>query len=189
MGYRHYFHSVPKTEITEIKQCKTNEEFCVWAKSKDYTRDDDWVSVYNIGKELYELGKYVDWAFEMQENNESIFGSEDLDEMYSDYRPVICTQEDFLLAMTKYKENVVKYYKGLLYEGTDSKLPIEERWKNHIEAQLYEWENEFGVCPINTDLSQESINDSWLYEYAIFELVRVYKTFDWQNNALVLLGF
>jgi len=87
MGYRHYFHSVPKTEIAEIKQCKTNEEFCSWAKSKDYSRDDEFVSVYNIGKELYELGKYVDWAFEMQENNESIFGDKGLEEMYSDYCP------------------------------------------------------------------------------------------------------
>jgi len=129
MGYRHYFHSVPKTEIAEIKQCKTNEEFCSWAKSKDYSRDDEFVSVYNIGKELYELGKYVDWAFEMQENNESIFGDKGLEEMYSDYCPVICTQEDFLIAINKYKENVVKYYKGLLDESKHTKLPIVERWK------------------------------------------------------------
>ena len=189
MGYRHYFYSIPQTEIAEIKQCKTNEEFCEWAKNKDYDRDDEWVSVYHIGKELYELGKYVDWAFDMQENNESIFGNKELEEMYTDYRPVICTKEDFLVAINKYKENVVKYYKGLLEEDKYSKLPIEERWKNHIEGQLHEWENMFGICPINTDLSQERINDSWLYEYAIFELVRVYKTFDWQNNTLVLLGW
>jgi hypothetical protein len=34
----------------------------------------------------------------------------------------------------------------------------------------------------------DKINRSGLYEYAIFELVRVYKTFDWENDALVLIG-
>ena len=29
----------------------------------------------------------------------------------------------------------------------------------------------------------------WSYEYAIFELVRLYKIFDWENNDLVLVGW
>jgi len=194
MGYRHYFYGLPKAQIGEIKQCKTNEEFCDWAESKGYEverydGEKPWVSVYKIGRELCEFGKYVDWAFDMQENNESIFGNQELKERYSDYAPVICTKEDFLFAINKYKEKVVAYYKGLLEGDKESRLPIEERWKRHIEGQLTEWKNGFGYCAVNTDLSAKRITDSWLYEYAIFELVRVYKTFDWQNNTLVLLGW
>ena len=31
--------------------------------------------------------------------------------------------------------------------------------------------------------------NSWSYEYSIFELVRLYKTFDWENDNLVLMGW
>lgn len=194
MGYRHYFYSIPKTELEEIKKCKTNKEYCDWAESKGYKVDrydeEPWLAPYNLcNKEIYEFGKYVDWAFEMQEKNESIFGSEELIKQYEDYTPVICTQDDFLFVINKYKENVIKYYKGLLEENKYSKLSFEERWKHHIEGQIMEWDNNFGIYPINIDLSKERINDSWLYEYAIFELVRQYKIFDWEHNALVLIGW
>lgn len=194
MGYRHYFYSVPKKEIEEIKQCKTKEKLLEWAKTKGYKTDDCeddlYFPSYRIGKEIYEFGKHVDWAFKMQEKNESIYGNGELKEFYNDERPVICSQDDFLTAIKIYKENIINYYKGLLEEEDKySKLTIEQRCRNHIENQLSEWENDFRLCPINTDLKVERINDSWLYEYAIFELVRVYKAFDWKNDTLVLLGW
>lgn len=194
MGYRHYFYSVPKTQIAEIKRCKTNNEFCDWAEAKGYEveRYDGGkpsCPVYKIGKEICEFGKYVDWAFRMQEKNESIFGSEALKQRYADYTPVLCSQEDFVFAINTYKQNIIDYYKSLLEEDKVIKVPIEQKCKDHVENKLSEWENGFGICPIDTDLKSETINRSWLYEYAIFELVRVYKTFDWENDALVLLGW
>ena len=125
----------------------------------------------------------------MQEKNESIFDSEELKEEYVDYQPVLCSRDDFLFAINTYKQNIINFYKGLLEEDNQNKIPIEQRHKNHIKNQLSEWENSFGLCPIDTNLERETINRSWIYEYAIFELVRVYKAFDWENNALVLLGW
>lgn len=185
MGYRHYFYCVPKTQIEEIKNCKTNDEFCDWAESKGYEVDryDDenpYCSISNIGKEIYEFGKYVDWAFKMQEKNERLFASEELIKQYEDEMPVICTQEDFLSVIHIYKQKIVDYYKGLLEKDDETKA-------RHIKGQLYEWVS--GYCPINTDLTKECITHSWLYEYSIFELVRLYKTFDFENIALVLLGW
>lgn len=194
MGYRHYFYKIPKTEIAEIRNLKTNDEFCDWAESKGYEvsryeGEKPYCAVYKIGKEIYEFGKYVDWAFEMQGKNESIFGSEELKERYEDYCPVICSKEDFLFAINTYKQNVINYYKGLLDDTKDSEKMLGERRKHHIKNMLWEWENPFDICPIDTNLERESINRSWLYEYAIFELVRVYKTFDFENDALILLGW
>lgn len=34
-----------------------------------------------------------------------------------------------------------------------------------------------------------SITSSWKYEYGIFELVRIYKTFDWKRNVMVYYGY
>lgn len=194
MGYRHYFYSVPKTQIAEIKRCKTNDEFCDWAETKGYEveryeGEEPHCSIYKIGKEIYEFGKYVGWAFKMQSKNESIFGSEELNQRYANHQPVLCSQEDFVFAINTYKQSIIDYYKGLLEEDKETKLTIEQKRKYYIESKLDEWENGFGLCPIDTDLKRETINRSWLYEYAIFELVRVYKTFDWESNALVLLGW
>lgn len=194
MGYRHYFYKFAKTEIEEIKKCKTCDDFYEWAESKGYEveryeGEEPYCGIYNIGKEVYAFGKYVDWAFKMQETNESIFASDELKERYEDETPVICTQDDFLSVINIYRQKIIDYYKGLLEEDKESKRSIEERHKIHIIKQLNEWNNNFGFCPVNTDLTRECINDSWLYEYAIFELVRVYKTFDFENNALVLLGW
>ena len=197
MGYRHYFYEIPKTEIEEIKKCKTNDDFCNWAESKGYDVDryegeEPYCAAYNIGKMIFEFGKYVEWAFGMQEKNESIFVSEELKERYADYCPVICSQEDFLFVINCYKQKIINFYKSLLdVDEIDKahKITIEEKCERHVKAQLHEWENNFGLCPIDTDLSHSYINTSWLYEYAIFELVRVYKTFDWENNTLMLLGW
>lgn len=194
MGYRHYFYKLPKAEAEEIKNCKTNAEFCNWAESKGYEverykGEEPYCPVYGVGKEIYEFGKYVDWAFSLQEKNESIFGSEELKEKYYDYAPVICSKDDFLSVINIYKQKIIDYLQGLLKEDKKIKIPIEQRWKNHITGELSEWNNAFGYSAINTDLSRECITQSWLYEYAIFELVRKYKTFDFENNALVLLGW
>lgn len=197
MGYRHYFYKLPKTELEEIKNCKTNAEFCKWAESRGYRAEQledepPYVPIYEVGKEICEFGKHVDWAFEMQSKNESIFDSEDLKEWYSDYAPVTCTKDDFLFVIEYYKQKIVDYYKSLLELDHEEKalgMTLEQKWKNHINNQLREWDNEFGFCPLNTDLSCSKINRSWLYEYEIFELIRVYKTFDFENDALILLGW
>ena len=34
-----------------------------------------------------------------------------------------------------------------------------------------------------------SITSSWKYEYAIFELVRIYKSFDWKRNVMIYYGY
>jgi hypothetical protein len=35
----------------------------------------------------------------------------------------------------------------------------------------------------------ESITGSWKYEYSIFELVRIYKVFDWRKNVMIYYGY
>jgi hypothetical protein len=42
---------------------------------------------------------------------------------------------------------------------------------------------------INLDPEDECITNSWLYEHQIFELVRLYKTIDWDNKCLLFYGW
>ncbi len=194
MGYRYRFHKVSNTDIRDIKKCETITELCDWGKHKGYPicgDDDDeyYLAPYDIGNEIYDFGKDADWAYDMQMKNESIFGNEELKRFYEDYDPVICSKDDFLSAINIYAQKISEYYESLLREKADSNLTVEQRCKIHVENQLMEWKNKFGFLPVNTDSSNKRINNSWLFEYAIFELVRIYKTFDWENDTLVLLGW
>lgn len=87
----------------------------------------------------------------------------------------------------------MNYFKELLdAKEEDSLLPInqpkEEKWRYAIESKLRYWQEPW-TAPINLDEDSDCITHSWLYEYSIFELVRLYKTFDWENNDLVLMGW
>ena len=62
--------------------------------------------------------------------------------------------------------------------------------EHEIQDKIDSWSGKyFGISPIDLDETRERITGDWLYEYAIFELVRVYKEFDWEHDALVLVGW
>lgn len=196
MGYRHYIHKISKTELAEIKSFSNPSELCEWAKQHGYAVEpsiDDSESecfpIYELGTELYNFGKYVDWASKIQITNESLFDSKELKDFYEDYDPVILSEDDFRQVIDDYKNKIVAYYESLSTVTDLDSRTVEQKQKAHIESQLNEWKNKFGLLPINMDPTTDKICDSWLYEYAIFELVRIYKTFDWENDVLILLGW
>ena len=82
MGYRHYLYAVPKKQVAEIQACKTNEDWCNFAKRHDYRydEDDEWFPPYRVGKKLYELGKYSEIGFRLESERPSLFTSEELKE-------------------------------------------------------------------------------------------------------------
>ena len=43
--------------------------------------------------------------------------------------------------------------------------------------------------PYNMDLDREGLVNSWLYEYEIFELVLLYRQFNWDENVLLFYGW
>jgi hypothetical protein len=42
--------------------------------------------------------------------------------------------------------------------------------------------------PYNLE-KKDNITTSWKYEYSIFELVYIYKKFDWENDLLIYYGY
>ena len=193
MGYRHYFKKLPKTDLEAIKQCQTNFDLCKWYKQHSYSiniDDDEYFALIpKLGEDLYCFGKYADWAYDMQNRNESIFSNDEIKDLYCDYGPVICTKADFEAVINEYKKLIITYYESLLVKTDNDNITVEQKQKRHIENQLNEWKNDFGSSPINMDDNTNVITDSWLFEYAIFELVRLYKTFDWKHDALILIGW
>ena len=76
------------------------------------------------------------------------------------------------------------------YNFDFSKITQEEQnalWDiiDHVRTMRFEW-----VQTKPYDLSSgDDVTTSWKYEYVIFELVRIYKTFDWKKNVMVYYGY
>ena len=205
MGYRHYLYAIPKKQVTEIQSCKTNNDWCNFAENYGYEVDwnccDDgsgWFSPYKIGTELYELGKYSEIAFKLESERPSLFTSEELKERYSDYGFALLTKDDFKAIIEAYRQKIVDWFESLLNPDksqiTSDKLSKEERKhlerEHEIKGKLEKWSGKyFDILPIDLDENRERITGDWSYEYAIFELVRLYKIFDWENDDLVLVGW
>ena len=119
-------------------------------------------------------------------------------ERYSDYGFALLTKDDFKAIIEAYRQKIVDWLQSLLnpedYPIIPSKLPKEERKHLTIEHEIQDkidsWSGKyFGILPIDLDETRERITCDWTYEYAIFELVRLYKIFDWENDDLVLVGW
>ena len=200
MGYRHYLYAVPKKQVDEILECKTNEDWIDFAKLHDYLydEDDEWFPPYRVGKKLYELGKYSKIGFKLESKRPSLFTSEELKKRYSDDAFALLTKDDFKAVIEEYRQKIVDWFESLLNPDkspiTFNNLSKEERknleWEYEIKDKLDSWSGKYcGILPIDLDESRERITGDWSYEYAIFELVRLYKIFDWENDDLVLVGW
>lgn len=188
MGFRTYLMSVPKTVWLEYKD-KTEEEF------------DNFHDLPNI-KELCEIGK--SWDFD-DEKMTSRFFTHEMD-WESDMIFNIGSKEFLKEIIENYRQKIVKYHRDLwetvkdlttqelrefkLKRITNSKMDENDikirEFQSYFREKLAEWDD---LRPYYLDDELDSITSSWKYEYVIFELVRIYKTFDWENNLLIWAGW
>ena len=168
MGYRTYICQIKKEDYDEEK-IKNNY---------DYLREKT--------EELHELGKYY--------NANDFEGFEIVHNLGDDDREYYVITRDSLLAIIKdYHNKTLSYYKSIFTQQKeadhyrDPELPID-----CVEKKLREWGDDsfkYGLYPYNLKLNDPCIVNSWSFEYAIFELVRVYKTFNPETHYMVYRGY
>lgn len=81
-------------------------------------------------------------------------------------------------------------YPNNKYKFDFSKITQEEQnslWKiiDHVRTMRTEWVH---MTPYDLTSGDEATT-SWKYEYVIFELVRIYKTFNWKKNVMIYYGY
>lgn len=204
MGYRHYFYLVDKKDVELVKN-KTYKELVRIAKDygADADEEDDYF-YFNDRKfmnkvEIYEFGKlyWDDTADRIYSKGVPLFEREEVQECFSDYYPYVMGQDAMLEAIEIYKAKIIKYYKGLVADGDTREFGYFYDIKpedikdmaaiaEHIRDMLWWWER-MGV--LDTNLEHEQISDSWMFEHQIFELVRLYKSIDWENKCLLFYGW
>lgn len=208
MGYFYRFNAVSKNLVTEIKKCKTVPELIRFCEKNNISvnRDecdencthncencnmvtDVWCDLYELGNEIFNFGK-DDILSVIKENALPLFENDTLNLLYEDYKLYTCNKDAFLSVIKYYESKIIDIYTDLLSEKsrkeTDTRSK-EERWEEHIRSRFNEWTNEW-YRPYQLE-SGETVVRSSQYEYLIFELVRLYKTFDWDKDELLFLGW
>lgn len=202
MGYRHYFHKVDKEVLEFLHNC-SEEEYKKWAKKNQLMSDNDLPRLRNIGETFFEFGKYYDNANSIMKMGKPLFGDETLTEAYEEETPCIVGPEGVLDAIQHYRSKVIKHHEDLLSITKEEDMPLErlhddltpeQRYKRDIESRYEEWKDNLfladGQC-MALDLNPErpGLTHSWKYEYAIFDLVRLYKDTDWNTYGLIFMGW
>jgi hypothetical protein len=201
MGYRHHFFEAPKAEVERIKDMSEEQFFHHIKTIPDALEEDGedvWVNFHIIVKQrkIFELGK-LDWddtAVKIAETGVPLFNDEEMQKYYENYDPYVVGKEGLLKAIEIYKENVVRYYNGLLSEeaADDDDSEFEEprtrerKWEKHLKDKLRAWQR---PSILNLDETKEQITDSWEYEYVIFELIRLLKSINWEENTVLFYGY
>lgn len=189
MGYRHYFYLVDKSKCEAIRNM-TMSELCNYAKSEGVEGGDGWFSFndnkFLDKKEIFEFGKlyWDDTADRIYSKGEPLFTDKEVQKRVSDYVPYVVGKPGLLEAIKIYKRKIIESYKDLLVDGEDIKSI--DKIRDFIHERLKWWER---LGAIDLDETHESISDSYQYEHQIFELVRLYKSIDWETKTVLFYGW
>jgi hypothetical protein len=206
MGYRHRFATVPKGVYDAVKDM-TPEQLKEWVLKNqpdgwyDEGDGEGWFSHYLIlgQSEIFDFGKNCWFAEDLMKRAQPLFN---LQETQNAMEPIhLCTKADFEFVIDEMRKHIANYFKEIF----ETYSP--EQMKHHFLEKKEEWDdmtNTLGMTdltpekaaaintmhrPYNMDLSREGLVNSWLYEYEIFELVLLYRQFNWDTTVLMFYGW
>lgn len=206
MGYRHRFATVPKGVYDAVKDM-TPEQLKEWVLKNqpdgwyDEGDGEGWFSHYLVlGQyEIFDFGKNCWFAEDLMKRAQPLFN---LQETQNAMKPIhLCTKADFEFVIDEMRKHIANYFKEIF----ETYSP--EQMKHHFKEKQEEWDdmtNTLGMTdltpekaaainamyrPYNMDLSRDGLVNSWLYEYEIFELVLLYRQFNWDTTVLMFYGW
>jgi len=161
MGYRAKLMSLPKSKYLELKD-KTEEEL----------GEDFYYGNIEGLEELHEIGK--EWDEKAVSCKENFFTNRM--EWESDMEFCVAEKQLLLNLIDNYRERTANWYKKL------QAMPIDEL-KHEMHTKHREWGGQW--IPYNISEDTDEIVRAWSYEYVVFELVRILKSFDFENDVLI----
>jgi hypothetical protein len=180
MGYRMYLGKSPKN-IKLVVDIDDGDGYSYQERSEEI-------------KNLIELGKYVEWR---KEDAVNLMGEDADTELY------IVDKEFLLVIIEEYRKMNYEYHKKF----AEKIKHLSDRFKKEPETTLNEndlsclgdlrtyfnkKQREWSSDWLNVKLEPSTdgnITSSWSYEYAIFNLVHLLHTFDWESDDLLYYGY
>lgn len=183
MSYNFHLAKMSKNDYYEFQKCSSMKAFMDYCDNRKIPYDADVDSVYispmELTKELFDFGSSLD--VDELYKNPTWFYPKALADYYTDFDAIIITEEDLLKIINQYQQEALEFCNRRLKElkANDCRNTIScfESWKREIKYKVY----------INTDKNNHLLTDSWAYEYAIFNLLHIYKTLN-QEDVLIFYG-
>lgn len=186
MGYRNRIAIIKKSKYNKISSM-TADQF-----TKKYVGKDKLVSIDDIVDDVFDLGKDFDVRI-LNKYNSPFFNNKDCGEILEnqELELFVINQEGFK-AIIEYHHSLVKTYlknlnKEIKINPNDANFIVNPELVLHIRNKLDEWDNNFGIVPY--EIEGEVITKSDSHEYAIFELVRIYKSINWEKQVVAITGW
>lgn len=187
MSFRYYLGQISKKKREKIKDY-SEEQILKLVKNEFFFPD-------MIVKELFELGSDFNISKKLEAKLTPFFSEESQENICNDcFTLFILDKEGLKQIIDDIHEEIHNHFLKLqknielLIKGEISYYEA-DKLKRLIKSKTDEWgdKKKYNYCPYNLDLSQDLIN-SCKYEYAIFELVLIYRIFDFEKNELVFFG-
>lgn len=189
MGYYFYLAKMNKHDFDDFQSCKSSQNLAEYCKRHniectDDTSDDNDICIppYELTQRVYNFGKDLDCLDRLYKDAKDFYPPE-LKSEYEDYGAIIFTKEMFLTVIESYKQSTLEFYKHKkeIVEKNDCLDKKVIPWlKNRID------EIKTGYF-IDTDVEHTNLTNSWSYEYAIFNLLYLYKNLN-PNDVLIFYG-
>lgn len=212
MGYRTYIGFLPKREYNKIKSLTYDE---LKAKFPEHGEGDDWyMGSWELAPKLYEFGKYTD--FDPPKGSFlPFFKNKELKKRYVEEEFMVVTKQFLAYIIESYALKIQYYYENMMQsfsqdaeyldkldheydsdynrnyilditEATTEQKKALYKCYEHVKSMSFEWRK--GRRNYNLDEGSE-LTHSWKFEYGIYELIKIYKTFDWGKNVMVYYGY
>jgi hypothetical protein len=214
MGYRTYLGKLSKKEYNEMKNLSTIEEvYTHYGKTYEKSGYGDYIGVYDIiKKSVFYIGGRYPIEKIPKNSTKPFFNNEEVNNEWNKDSDLMVVNKEFVeYLIREFTNNVKTYYKDLLSPlfsiegksikkfmdtGNVAQINVDDvnnlfRVVNHVRSVAGDW-GEFtfpNILPYDLSESNENICKSGRYEYCIFDLVRIYKTFNWKKDILVYYGY
>ena len=104
------------------------------------------------------------------------------------------TKKGFEMIILAFRKKVINWMKLILKSENDGnhKGCLMGEWEMELLRWESEWENpkqeRLSYSEIDLSNNKWKVSGSWSYKYGIFDLIHVYKIFDWENDMMVVYG-
>ena len=162
--------------------------------------------VYRIPhREQFEFGKYCNEGRDTYNNTQDIFTTPELKELVSEDEFRFGGVEVIKAAIDWTEKHIIEMYQNLIdcksdWEWEQHQIDLmtdEERKKyhynmllDHCSGYLNYWKTEIkGIHAYNNDREKSELSNDWLYEHTFWDLVRMWKEFDEENELVLFIGW
>ena len=109
-----------------------------------------------------------------------LFKNATVQQYFEHYKPKVISEQEFLEVIEAFRERIHQYYENLI---KNPKL-----WEAEIRDKADTWEAPY-VKPYDLNNNRKFLVGSYDDEYQIWDLIRIYKSIDWEKDSVVIYGW